>query len=66
MAKHYGDIPCVNITSTIHITKSATECLCGASWKYGVVYRNGTSNNIIWRSLEGVSCTKCKDLYKED
>ena len=29
MAKYYGDIPCVKQNGIIHITKCATECLCG-------------------------------------
>ncbi len=34
MAKYYGDIPCVKQNGIIHITKCATECLCGKKWSY--------------------------------
>lgn len=59
----YGDMPCVNLSGIIHITKSATECLCGDTWKYGVINRAGKSKNIIWRDLDRVNCEKCKEIY---
>ena len=34
MAKYYGDIPCVKLYGIVHITKCATECLCGQKWSY--------------------------------
>lgn len=34
MAKYCGDIPCVKQNGIIHITKCATECLCGKKWIY--------------------------------
>lgn len=64
MSKHYGDIPCVNLNGTIHITVSGTKCLCGAEYAYGRPNRTEKKCvNIIWRTLEAVSCTKCKELY---
>ena len=48
MAKYYGDIPCVKLNGIVHITKCATECLCGQKWS--------------WRSLNAVTCEKCKEL----
>lgn len=63
MASNYGDIPCVNLSGEIHITISATRCLCGNEWKYGVTNRAGKSNNIIWRDLDAVNCEKCKEIY---
>ena len=66
MVVGYGDIPCVNLSGIIHITKSSTECLCGDSWKYGVVSRAGKSKNIIWRNLDRVSCERCKEIYLKE
>lgn len=34
MSKYYGDIPCVKLNGIVHITKCATECLCGQKWSY--------------------------------
>lgn len=66
MAKHYGDIPCANIEGIIHITKSATECLCGREWCYGYVNKDRPQKkqNIIWRELEAVTCYQCKEIYE--
>lgn len=63
MAKNYGDIPCIRLNETIHITKSGTKCLCGISYKYAKPNRENKSCNIIWRELEVVNCEKCKKLY---
>lgn len=64
MAKDYGDLPTVKLGGTRHITKSATECLCGARWLYGTVNRSGKSDNIAWRTLESVDCQTCKKIYE--
>lgn len=61
MAKYYGDIPCVKIGNLIHITVSGTLCLCGQNYSYGK-YTN--RNNIIWREIDAVTCSKCKEKYK--
>jgi len=64
MSKHYGDLPCVNLNGTIHITVSGTKCLCGGAYTYGRPSRTEKKCvNIIWRKPEAVSCTKCKELY---
>lgn len=64
MAQHYGDIPCVNLNGEIHITTSATQCLCGRTWKYGERSpdRPSKRSNIIWRSIDAVTCQECKRL----
>lgn len=67
MAKYVGDIPCVNLGGIIHITTSATKCLCGKEWHYGSLNYNGKKfSNIIWRSLNAVSCKDCKDQYRAE
>ncbi|CAI3699228.1 conserved hypothetical protein [Clostridium neonatale] len=63
MIKEYGDIPTTVVGTVRHITISSTNCLCGAKWEYGVVKRNGHSDNIMWRNLESVTCKKCKEIY---
>lgn len=63
MAKDYGDIPTMVESGVRHITKSATECLCGYKWRYGVINRAGRSTNIAWRTLEKVNCERCKEIY---
>lgn len=63
MAKDYGDIPTYKEAEIRHITKSATECLCGFKWNYGTISRSGKSVNITWRGLGSVNCEKCKELY---
>ena len=66
MAKLYGDIPCVNLCGDIHITVNSKECLCGNSWSYEAPFLDKPGvkrTNIIWRSIEAVSCSKCKCLY---
>lgn len=65
MAKDYGDIPTYNESGIRHITKSATECLCGHKWNYGTKDRLGRSVNITWRTLKSVTCKTCKKLYTE-
>lgn len=66
MAKYYGDIPCVNICGTIHVTQSGTQCLCGADWKCGFINKDrpNTRQNIIWREFKAITCDKCKDIYE--
>lgn len=64
MAKNYGDIPTCTLGKIKHITKSASECLCGAKWSYGTINRQGKSFNITFRSLESVTCEKCKEIYE--
>jgi hypothetical protein len=64
MAKDYGDIPTYTESGIRHITKSATECLCGHKWKYGIIDRVGKSVNVTWRELGSVNCAKCKKLYE--
>lgn len=65
MAKDYGDIPCVNLGSRIHITKSGMQCICGSEWKCGFWNKDRPEpkHNIIWREFEAVTCEKCKELY---
>lgn len=67
MAKHYGDIPCAKLDGIIHITKSGTECLCGAKWQYGYVNKDRPQekHNIIWRELDTVTCNKCKEVFEQ-
>lgn len=67
MAKYYGDIPCVKIGDLIHITVSGTLCLCGQNYSYGKYTdrNNYHRNNIIWREIHAVTCSKCKEKYKE-
>ena len=67
MAKYYGDIPCAKIKNLIHITNSATQCLCGQKWSYSIPNDRETllTTNIIWRELDAVTCEKCKQLYLE-
>ena len=65
MAKLYGDLPCVNLNGTIHITKSATKCLCGMGYKYSHPDREGNCVNIIWREIDAVTCDECRKI-KED
>ena len=55
MAKNYGDLPCVNIDGTIHLTVSAKECACGAPWHYGVSDRKGVFQKIIWRHAKAIT-----------
>lgn len=64
MAKYYGDIPCVKQNGIIHITKCATECLCGQKWSYSRPSNREDfkTENIIWRNLNAVTCEKCKEL----
>lgn len=66
MAKQYGDIPCVNLSSKTHITISGTKCLCGCGYDYSKQNRDGTCVNIIWRNIEAVTCEKCKKLYRHN
>ena len=69
MATYYGDIPCVKLGKTIHITKSAKECLCGQPWSYAVPYYdkpNMRRTNLIWREIEAVSCKQCKEQYNKN
>lgn len=65
MAKYYGDLPCVRIGNTIHITENAFKCVCGQSWSYGRPTERESlhNNNIIWRDISAVSCEKCRSLY---
>lgn len=64
MSKHYGDLPCVNLNGTIHITVSGTKCLCGGTYTYGRPTRaEKKCVNIIWRKPEAVTCVTCKGLY---
>lgn len=64
MAKNYGDLALMKDEGGIkHITVSGIECLCGCKWRYGVINRNGKSQNIIYRSIDDVTCDKCKELY---
>jgi hypothetical protein len=63
MIDNYGDIPCIEISSIKHITKSGTECLCGQKYQYGMISRDGKARNIIWRNINSVTCQKCKELY---
>ena len=65
MAKNYGDLPCVNINGTIHLTVSAKECACGASWHYGVSDRKGKFQNIIWRDAKAITCQECLKKIEE-
>lgn len=67
MAKYYGDIPCARLDGIIHITKSGTECLCGAKWRYSYVNKDRPQkrNNIIWRELDVVTCGKCKEIFEQ-
>lgn len=67
MAKYYGDIPCCKLDEIIHITKSGTECLCGAKWQYGYVNKDRPQekHNIIWRELDVVTCDKCKEIFEQ-
>lgn len=64
MAEYYGDIPCVKQNGIIHITKCATECLCGQKWSYSRPSNREDfkTENIIWRNLNAVTCEKCKEL----
>lgn len=64
MAKYCGDIPCVKQNGIIHITKCATECLCGKKWSYSRPSNREDfkTENIIWRNLNAVTCEKCKEL----
>ena len=64
MSKYYGDIPCVKLNGIVHITKCATECLCGQKWSYSRSSNREDfkTENIIWRSLNAVTCEKCKEL----
>lgn len=64
MAKYCGDIPCVKLNGIIHITKCATECLCGQKWSYSRPSNREDfkTENIIWRNLNAVTCEKCKEL----
>ena len=64
MAKYYGDIPCVKLNGIVHITRCATECLCGEKWSYSRPSNREDfqTENIIWRNLNAVTCEKCKEL----
>ena len=64
MAKYYGDLPCAKLDGIIHITKNGTKCLCGAKWEYRYVNKDRPQekHNIIWRTLDVVSCSKCKEI----
>lgn len=64
MSNYYGDIPCVKLNGIVHITKCATECLCGQKWSYSRPSNREDfkTENIIWRSLNAVTCEKCKEL----
>jgi hypothetical protein len=65
MAKYYGDIPCAKLNGVFHITKSGTECLCGAKWQYAYTDENRPQErrNIVWRELDVVTCDKCREIY---
>lgn len=65
--KYYGDLPCVRIGNTIHITENAFRCVCGQSWSYGRPTERESlhNNNIIWRDISAVSCEKCRSSYKK-
>ena len=65
MAKHYGDIPCVKIDNQIHVTSSATACLCGMTYMYGTTDREGKARNIIWREPDAITCETCRNLYQQ-
>lgn len=67
MAKYYGDIPCTKLNGVIHITKSGTECLCDKKWTYGRPSNRESlhSNNIIWRELDAVTCSACKEIFEK-
>lgn len=58
MAKYYGDIPCVKLNGIVHITRCATECLCGEKWSYSRPSNREDfqTENIIWRNLNAVTC----------
>lgn len=62
MAKYYGDLPCVKLDK-IHITVSGNHCACGQSWRYHRPGRDGKCHNIIWRSIDAVTCTVCKESF---
>ncbi len=63
MAKDCGDIPMVRLGNKIHVTKSGTECICGETYMYGTINRNGKSTNVIWRTADAITCEKCKEIY---
>ncbi|MBO5373689.1 MAG: hypothetical protein J6A75_13370 [Lachnospiraceae bacterium] len=67
MAKYYGDIPCTKLDGIIHITTSATECMCGKKWRYAHNNKDRyeEKHNIIWRVLDAVTCDRCKKIYTE-
>lgn len=62
MAKHFGDLPCAKINGVIHITVSGSDCLCGQGWNYADPFAD-KSTNLIWRTIEGVTCPVCKELW---
>lgn len=67
MSKYYGDMPCVNLNGIVHITVSGTKCACGRGWAYGKGRRSdGKFANIVWRTDDAVTCTKCKEKIREN
>lgn len=62
MAKYCGDIPCVKQNGITHITKCATECLCGKKWSCSRPSNREDfkTENIIWRNLNAVTCEICR------
>jgi hypothetical protein len=65
MANDYGDIPMIKLGKEVHVTKSGTELLCGETYQYGTINRQGKSINIIWRNEDAITCEKCKMLYSD-
>lgn len=53
MAKYYGDLPCVRIGNTIHITENAFRCVCDShgamgDQQTGRYYITVTSSGGLW------------------
>lgn len=64
MAKHYGKIECFNDENGVKHILSEDTCnaLCGEKF---VPVRNyyGRKDYMLRRSIEAITCDKCKELY---
>ena len=69
---NHGDIPACKIEGKVHILPESRKTLCGLDKPYGddlmrKYYRNSTrfskGINIIFRSIKGITCEKCLELY---
>lgn len=67
MAKYYGNIECFNDDKGVKHILSDKECnaLCGEKF---VPVRDyyGRKDYMLRRSIEAITCKKCKDIYNTE